>query len=1695
MKNAKKILLSITIILCFTAGIPFNADTAVNMSDYTAVPPFVSDVVEPNVLILQSNGASMLNPAYCSSGKLRYYGKVEGDNFKPRGVFCDDDMPLIHRGLSRAASNTTIQLAADAPSTIDYSSGTVYVYITSGNCAGYYEIITGYNSSTKTATVTGWRKGAVTCGSSPTQNSYYMVYDQRAMGKAYDRSTDYYGFFKADAPNDGDATSDTRYMTTDGSGNYKATIGASDGKYFRIDGADGGGTHADSLTWSGSFLNWVSMRRIEVARKALVGGRGKCEGKKCERVQVPLGEKPTSSNPGPSFLVGLASDFPKTLADYRTETGDSNAVWFHEVEKTSRTKTEDSGYRIVRYVDEENVSLYESPYTTLELHPYTTAYGNCFGVKDAKLYVRTATNWDDTAYTDILPPIISCRVSKEINQKCYNEDGTYDEPCKAGKLYDADRDGVASEYVTEEGGNGTDWTFSGDSDVDCDDTKEDEECGVAEKADKHKLRIWVDRVDPEDLGVVQKMADKVRFGLTFFRKDETIPAKNDGAMVIVPADFYNSTVTIFNKDSKAYFVPHLTALIHEIMGLKLIDDPDIGEAKIIEDKDGKPKSWSPLAEGLWTATGYFMQTSENMPAKCDSTGTDTEPCGPHYYDVSRKPSQQYSYYWAYQYGKYTGNWENNNGKPQIDPVTGTYYYNYDPYYFTRDYSGDGKLQTSERDIPAPCCKSFVLVVTDARSSYDLNVPSTQRTALDGNADAAACPPYPYSDTSKTLALRQASCGSGFIDDVAYWAHINDLRPDLTGNQYLTTYILYAFGAGDQLAKDASRYGGFIDANGNKLPDLASEWYADGNGVPDTYFEAQTAQELPNKLLDAIMSILTQSASGTSVSVLSTSAEGEGALYQAYFYPRKIKPDFTERYWLGYVRGLFLDTYGNMREDTDSNGRLVLSQDRIVQMSFDSTTFEVKAKLFDDSDEDGKPDTAEPISTTVLDNIKPLWEGGKVLAKRSSLRNIYTWLPSGSGGTSGGGFSSGNGTPKDFSTSEAAALRRHLRASTDTESSNIISYVRGNAVSGYRKRDVDVDGTDLTWKLGDIVYSTPTVVASPKEQYDLIYGESSYVAFRSAYKDRRHIIYVGANDGMLHAFNAGVYKAGDDGDTSATEHGRFIANPTSGDGWGAALGDELWAFTPYEALPHLAWLTCDGSGTNPGACNGAKYGHTYYVDLKPKITDVTIFNDAATSVSGLIDGQGSVSHPNGWGTILIIGMRLGGGAMGVDLSSPSDNDFADTGEKFRSAYYVFDITDPEKKPKLLWRFTDANMGFATAFPAIAHIKTTSAEKWFLVVGSGPTNADPSSGTPPQPGTMSYTGTGTQQGRIYVFDLVLGTNPMTFTRLGVNNDATKPWLNSTATAACPAAGCGYGFMGDPIVVDGDLNYTTDVIYIGSAYSTTSASTATKGKLYRIKIKGSTDPTQWDLSLMFDQDKPLLVGPSASKDTKENNLWVFFGTGRLWTKNDKQDSSQQTIFGIKDGCWTSDSTCRDTYDKSTQLVDVTDAVVTTDQTVSGIAGTTCYYGGGSCLYEKVQGKKGWYMNLTASKERILSKSVVLGGMVLVTSFVPNTDVCSFQGDSYLYALYYETGAAYIKPVIGYDETSKTIYKSTSLGKGMPTTVGIAIGKTTKGYVQTSTGAIIEIEAQPGLGIRSGPTGWREKTGSGGTIGIEEIYKHIVK
>jgi len=788
----------------------------------------------------------------------------------------------------------------------------------------------------------------------------------------------------------------------------------------------------------------------------------------------------------------------------------------------------------------------------------------------------------------------------------------------------------------------------------------------------------------------------------------------------------------------------------------------------------------------------------------------------------------------------------------------------------------------------------------------------------------------------------------------------------------------------------------------------------------------------------ITAILRKSSSGTAISVLATSASGEGSVYQAYFYTSNVGLGGANVKWTGYAQGLFIDHLGNFREDTDQDGKLVYENDYIVRTRYDNnvaslTYGTVLVDKFGDTNGDGSADsTTATISGLGLKDILPFWEGGKQLANlASSARNLLTWVDSDNDGLVD------VGEQMQFSTANSGTLSPYVRAgAAPYTADNIINFVRGDEIAGLRTRMLEVplgSGTYKVWKLGDPIHSTPTIVATPRANYDLIYGDSSYTAFFQQYQNRREVVYVGANDGMLHAFNGGYYHKSDDSTTTTVvEHGWYTKNPTDNSS-GRPLGDELWGFIPYQLLPQLQWLT------------RADYTHVYYVDLKPTVADVRIFTPDA-------------DHPNGWGTILIGGFRMGGScgncASGTG-APPMTVNISGTDRTFYSAYFVLDITNPEVDPKLLWSFSGVGLGLTTGTPSVMRVSPTADSKidntnakWMVLFGSGPNGY--AADLPAAPA---------QSAKLYAVDLKLG-----------------PGAGNSQVTTMPV-GSWRSFLGNIAVLDRNFDYRHDVAYFGR--TTHDGSLPWRGKMYRLTTGGCTNApcstSTWGVAnggnrsateiidTFYDYDAvsgatvemgPVTTAPSVTIDDA-NKVWVFFGTGRYLSNSDKTDTAQQYLFGIKDNVMNSGCTETNTVNCNTvDLVNTTNAVVcvvcssgTNQMTDPNNPTVTGVNTGLNSMAGLIQSKDGWYVKLVTaagtSAERSVSSPVVLAGAVFLPTLVPTNDFCSSTGTSYLYALYYKTGSAYSSPIIGTSASGANTISSTriTLGEGVASQVAVHI------------------------------------------------------
>lgn len=929
---------------------------------------------------------------------------------------------------------------------------------------------------------------------------------------------------------------------------------------------------------------------------------------------------------------------------------------------------------------------------------------------------------------------------------------------------------------------------------------------------------------------------------------------------------------------------------------------------------------------------------------------------------------------------------------------------------------------------------------------------------------------------------------------------------------------------------AAKWGGFDDYNDNQMPDLDNEWDKDDNDVPDTYFFVQNPLKLEEQLNRSFADILRKTASGTAASVISQTRSGEGAVYQAIFIPEYKDPTGNTASWIGAVQSLLVDEYGNMREDTNGNGKLDMIDDLVIVFR-DTVVEKYKDKngdgaIEDYEDDDGNPVIEEnPVFSGSMDDIKFLWTSTDWLNQMddeaitqqidygmtSENRYIFTFADQNEDGIPDDGeivdfttdslsaatlsdvstfypylniFPTFGDEPTIFVTDEYKSLNalRHenyedlLEDLLIKQTKRVIDYIRGadqnEYVSGeygyilppFRSRKVDYndDGIMDTWRLGDIVYSTPTVVGRPAEAYHLLYRDSSYAKFADTFKNRRQVVYVGANDGMFHAFNGGFYDSNNkEFKLTGEEHEKEYP-----------LGSELWAYVPYNLLPHLYWLT------------ETTYPHVYYNDLKPKVFDAKILPDNTH-----YDAGGDLN----WGTFIVGGMRFGGGEILADIDKTDGSNVTEADRTMTSAYYIFDITDPEVKPTLIAEFSFDHLGYTTCYPAVIPMKDKTDEginqnDWYLVFGSGPADATGKAGILESLGSARSS----QSAKLYVVDLKKLTDSADPAVITVEGEGDTEYFQSLDSSS---------FISDPVSVDYNLDYNADVVYFGTV-SWDSDNEDWGGKLRRIRIDNNLDTDTWEGdSVLMDTEQPITAAATVAMDDR-GKKWVYFGTGRFFVVDDKliTDSYQQSYYGIiepfndndpEDEYMNSNESLAWTTVAKTDLLDVSDAEVYNDRSVTEIPELAPpVWDSLVATIDRTSDHNGWFLNFgLALTERNLGQATLIGELLTFTTYTPSDDICSFEGESNLYGLYYKTGTAYYRSVIGtihrdanddgeIDTGELEIKKTVSLGKGLAVTPNIHVGKKegSKAFVQTSTGAIEIIEQINPANVKSGVISWED-------------------
>lgn len=449
--------------------------------------------------------------------------------------------------------------------------------------------------------------------------------------------------------------------------------------------------------------------------------------------------------------------------------------------------------------------------------------------------------------------------------------------------------------------------------------------------------------------------------------------------------------------------------------------------------------------------------------------------------------------------------------------------------------------------------------------------------VDGNGvtRSTQTTPAPSSNTSR-WGMEDQGTGSGsssayYMAGAAYWAHTHDIR----GNQWtdsakrrpgmrITTYVLDVNEGGAQSTYNTrkqtqffltAKYGGFtdIDGDGNPFTIFSTDdpkgtlhWAKAANysTQPDPKtYFLANKADELLKALDDIFIAATQVSSSIAKPALSSS---QLTTADSYIYQAEFDPE----YWSGDVkrRSLKLNASGG------------------IDLSAQNQSISAAARL-------------DALTASALANRKILVGTGNAIGTRTTYATAFKW-------------DSINDTLRTQLSKANPSL-----TTTDDLAQSRLNFLRGDRTleaTTFRKR---------ASRLGDIVNSGVAYSGAPTTRH----SDAAYRTFYNTNKNRTAAIFVGANDGMLHAFNASTM-------------------------------DEMFAYIPSWMGPNLSTLASSDYNSSR---------HTSYVDATPVVAEAKV-NDA-------------------WKTVLVSGTGGGGqGVFALDITSPSDFDASNVMWEFTDA---------------------------------------------------------------------------------------------------------------------------------------------------------------------------------------------------------------------------------------------------------------------------------------------------------------------------------------------------------------------------------------------------------------------------------------------
>ncbi|WP_297325998.1 PilC/PilY family type IV pilus protein [Nitrosomonas sp.] len=538
-------------------------------------------------------------------------------------------------------------------------------------------------------------------------------------------------------------------------------------------------------------------------------------------------------------------------------------------------------------------------------------------------------------------------------------------------------------------------------------------------------------------------------------------------------------------------------------------------------------------------------------------------------------------------------------------------------YFKRtdDKGPWGETPGSTGGTQHACRQNYNILMTDGYwtegsvSGLD-NSDNQSGSSITNHSSPATPASYTY-----TPALPYSDAYSDTLADAAmqYWK--NDLRTDLLNKvptnpsdpAFWQHMVTFTVGLG-------------VSGSRTTLPSGSESWpdptATDAAKIDDlwhaavngrgAFFSAADPTMFANALSNTLSHIIARTGSASAVAANSNSLTTNGRIYQA---------KFNSGDWSGQLLSIPINSAGTLGATEWEAGSVSLA-----------------------------PTTVNPTSRVVItkgstDGV--VFEYANLIASQKTLLN-----------------KNAAGTVDNCGPERVAFMRG---SSTNEGSSGTFSCASATTVNKFRSR--------TTSKLGDIINSGPFYVGKPSAGFSNV-DHAGYAAFSAAYKNRLPMVYVGANDGILHGFNA------------------CIPGVTSGCA-AADAGKELITYIPNAVYANLSRLTDKDYNAS----------HRYFVDGSPMVADA--YNNSTSS----------------WRSVLVGSLNGGGkGFYALDVTNPSDTS---------QSAPIFSAANAASL--VLWEFSDADdvdMGYSYNQPAVNPFNGQAKQivkmengQWAVVVGNG------------------------------------------------------------------------------------------------------------------------------------------------------------------------------------------------------------------------------------------------------------------------------------------------------------------------------------------------------------------------------------------